>query len=111
MTFVGNGFPLVVEAWVAFDDGGLGEKVCASIADGVETLNWVRDVGRVFVVLQHMCLDPNMAVCFGEGPGSSAVDPDAKVLGGMEVACIEAISKRALVVLHDGLTVTVKRAR
>ena len=46
-----DSLPLVVEAWMTFDDRGFGKEVSVAIANGVEALDWVRDIVWVFVVL------------------------------------------------------------
>ena len=96
---------------MAFDHSGFGKEVRVAVADVMEALYRIGDIGGIFVVLEHVCLNPDVSVCFSAGPGSSAVDPDAEMLGGMEVSCIEACGERALVILHYGLAIVVECAR
>ena len=48
----------------------------------MEALYGVGDVVWVFIILEHVCFNPDVAVGVGIGPGSTAVDPYPQVLVG-----------------------------
>ncbi len=77
LTFFSNCFPLKVEAWMAYDDCVFGEQVGVAIAYGVEAQYWVGDVGGVFVIFEHMGLNPYVPVGVMVSPGGASVYPDS----------------------------------